>query len=586
MTQQPLQKKALSKSTSTPSSSEFLQTRPFAETNNTVTQEQQAPPDLQAQVDRASRFGHSFGKLAIQPKLTIGQPGDKYEQEADAVAAQVVQRINAPTSLSAAQGQAVQRETAEEELQMKPLADSIQRQELPEEEELQMKPLLQRRSDQGGTSATPDLEASIEQARGGGQTLSKDIRMSMEQAFGADFGGVKIHTDAQSDMLNRSIQARAFTTGQDIFFRQGAYKPGSQDGQELLAHELTHVVQQNKSAVQLQSQHNGIIQRNLFSSKKSNYKQQDDSVTDEVEKVVDKSRQARANAQAVDHTAKLKAALSIVSVFQEPLRGELEKILSGHNTRNYSHYLLKVEKLETELVKNFGLEKPKETKERVNNLNSNVDKLNHSAEKNQTEDFNKAIKDAIKKIEKYIKKIASKNVEKLWSQVNPRTDKVYKILETGQKVIGYLSKAVTYAVGHPEIGALIASASEGIVSASKSVTKYIQVYKEKKNSDHFQEYQPLIISGKGSSELEQAVSYAEIALNSAIFVAEKLLNIELPQSWSIKIEGIEVNVGIEQALETLKSLSAKIDEVKNEKNQQMGGVNPDEVIPQLEDLLY
>ena len=72
----------------------------------------------------------------------------------------------------------------------------------------------------------------------------------MEQAFGADFGGVKVHTDSRSDQLNQSIQARAFTTGQDVFFRQGEYNPGSRGGQELLAHELTHVVQQNGGTVQ------------------------------------------------------------------------------------------------------------------------------------------------------------------------------------------------------------------------------------------------------------------------------------------------------------------------------------------------
>lgn len=257
MTQQPLQKKALSKSTPTPSSSEFLQTRPFAQINNTLTQDQQAPPDLQAQVDRASRFGHSFGKLAIQPKLTIGQPGDKYEQEADAVAAQVVQRINAPTSLSAAQGQAVQRETAEEEeLQMKPLVGPIQRQEVVSEDELQMKPMVQRREAIGGGAASPNLEQSIQSAKGGGQPLDKSIRQPMEQAFGADFSGVKIHTDAQSDQLNKSIQAKAFTTGQDVFFRQGAYNPQSRSGQELLAHELTHVVQQTDATVQRSLQKN------------------------------------------------------------------------------------------------------------------------------------------------------------------------------------------------------------------------------------------------------------------------------------------------------------------------------------------
>jgi hypothetical protein len=66
----------------------------------------------------------------------------------------------------------------------------------------------------------------------------------MENAFGADFGGVRVHTDSTSDTMNRAIQARAFTTGKDVFFRQGEYNPSSRNGQELLAHELTHVVQQ------------------------------------------------------------------------------------------------------------------------------------------------------------------------------------------------------------------------------------------------------------------------------------------------------------------------------------------------------
>jgi hypothetical protein len=61
---------------------------------------------------------------------------------------------------------------------------------------------------------------------------------------------VRIHTDAHADHLNRSIQAKAFTVGQDIFFRQSAYEPGSRDGQTLLAHELSHVVQQREDIVQ------------------------------------------------------------------------------------------------------------------------------------------------------------------------------------------------------------------------------------------------------------------------------------------------------------------------------------------------
>ncbi|WP_309242662.1 eCIS core domain-containing protein [Limnofasciculus baicalensis] len=100
----------------------------------------------------------------------------------------------------------------------------------------------------GGSNVTQDVEQGIQQAKGGGQGIDESVRQPMEGAFGADFSGVKVHTDAQSDQLNRSIQAKAFTTGQDIFFKQGEYQPGSKGGQELLAHELTHVVQQKGAA--------------------------------------------------------------------------------------------------------------------------------------------------------------------------------------------------------------------------------------------------------------------------------------------------------------------------------------------------
>ncbi|MEP0859571.1 DUF4157 domain-containing protein [Trichocoleus sp. DQ-U1] len=198
----------------------------------------------------------------IQAKLTIGEPGDRYEQEADRVAAQVVSQINnAPAPKQSASGETVQRDEMpqldeEEKLQQKP-EGSIQRQDTPqldEEDELQMKPIVQRQSGADGMAATADLETSIQQAKGSGQSLSESIREPMEKAFGADFSSVKIHTDAQSHQLNQSIQAKAFTTGQDIFFRQGEYNPGSRGGQELLAHELTHVVQQNGGQVQRQIQ--------------------------------------------------------------------------------------------------------------------------------------------------------------------------------------------------------------------------------------------------------------------------------------------------------------------------------------------
>ena len=269
--------KAPQNSTSTPVNSQF-QSRPFAVQAESQNQEK---PDLQTQLENAKSFGHNFANISIsapssstppliQPKLTIGEPGDKYEQEADKTAVEVVQRIHAPMpshgrDMSQPPSEFAQRMRAnvvqrsgsisqqgmltnEQKLMKKPEEEALQREAMPEEEgELQMKPMLQRQSSEGEMDATPDLEASIQRLRGSGQPLADTIREPMEQAFGADFSGVKIHTDAQSDQLNQSIQAKAFTTGQDVFFRQGAYEPGSRGGQELIAHELTHVVQQSGS---------------------------------------------------------------------------------------------------------------------------------------------------------------------------------------------------------------------------------------------------------------------------------------------------------------------------------------------------
>ena len=98
-------------------------------------------------------------------------------------------------------------------------------------------------------AVAPDVEAAIGRSRHGGHALDGETRRTMESAFGMDFGDVRIHTDAKSDALNRRLSATAFTTGADIFFREGAYEPGTRGGRELLAHELTHVVQQEAATV-------------------------------------------------------------------------------------------------------------------------------------------------------------------------------------------------------------------------------------------------------------------------------------------------------------------------------------------------
>ena len=112
--------------------------------------------------------------------------------------------------------------------------------------------LVQRRVDapagvEGG-QIDDQVTSKINSARGSGATLDSGVAQHLGEKMGQDFSGVHVHTDAQADTLNRSLSAKAFTTGSDIFFQQGAYQPSSSEGQHLLAHELTHVVQQSGSA--------------------------------------------------------------------------------------------------------------------------------------------------------------------------------------------------------------------------------------------------------------------------------------------------------------------------------------------------
>ncbi|MDB4948328.1 MAG: hypothetical protein JWM27_977 [Gemmatimonadetes bacterium] len=188
------------------------------------------------------------GGPRVQAKLSVNVPGDPYEVEADAVARQVVSAINQPAPAAGTAGAGVQRvEEDEDKLLTKPL---LQRDPLPEDEEkLLAKPDLMREGESAPAPVASHVESQIESARGGGQAMDPGIRGAMESAFSADFSGVRVHTGAESDSLNRAVQARAFTTGQDIFFSGGEYDPASSGGQELLAHELTHVVQQNGPAV-------------------------------------------------------------------------------------------------------------------------------------------------------------------------------------------------------------------------------------------------------------------------------------------------------------------------------------------------
>jgi hypothetical protein len=198
--------------------------------------------------------GKQSGSTFIQAKMTVTPADDKYEQEADAVAKQVVQQANAPAT--AAAGGDVQRAAEEDEMMAKRIqranagleeeelaAKRMQREAMPEDE-LAMKRIQRVSGSEAGFEVGGDIERAIDSKRGGGQPLPTNVQRTMENAMGADFSDVRVHTDSESDALNQQVDARAFTVGNDVFFREGEYKPESSDGQELLAHELTHTVQQ------------------------------------------------------------------------------------------------------------------------------------------------------------------------------------------------------------------------------------------------------------------------------------------------------------------------------------------------------
>jgi hypothetical protein len=196
-------------------------------------------------VQRLSKSG------GIHAKLKTVQPGDIYEQEADIVADAVMHMPESAIQLKPLGfgiTPLVQRQPKEEKegpIQIKPIAEHItplvQRQIEPEEEE----ETLQTKEVPGQTPAvTLSLESRIQSLKDGGQPLPHSVRNYFEPRFGYDFSHVRVHTDSKASETAKSVNAKAFTTGKDVVFGAGHYSPETLSGKCLLAHELTHVVQQ------------------------------------------------------------------------------------------------------------------------------------------------------------------------------------------------------------------------------------------------------------------------------------------------------------------------------------------------------
>lgn len=124
------------------------------------------------------------------------------------------------------------------------------------------------RAASGATDApmevAPEVVSAIDGERGGGAALPPNVQRTMGSAFGeTDFGAVRVHTGPKAAQLNHTLQAKAFTTGRDVFFRDGAYQPGTPQGDALIAHELTHTIQQGAVAGRESGGRAGQVQRTM-----------------------------------------------------------------------------------------------------------------------------------------------------------------------------------------------------------------------------------------------------------------------------------------------------------------------------------
>ncbi|GGY40202.1 hypothetical protein GCM10007387_22980 [Pseudoduganella albidiflava] len=210
-------------------------------------------PTIQRQRSASScACGGTCPRCQAKSSLTIGAANDAHEQEADRVADAVMRGEH---GASIRQGSpALQTRLYRKVLDPDEVYDSAHAAPGTAEREILRDDdagpaSLQRKETVGaadGALAVPaGYERSLQRAvQGGGSALPPATRGFMESRFGHDFSGVRVHHDAQADALSRQIDARAFTLGQDIFFGRSEYAPASGAGQRLLAHELTHVVQQ------------------------------------------------------------------------------------------------------------------------------------------------------------------------------------------------------------------------------------------------------------------------------------------------------------------------------------------------------
>ena len=221
--------------------------------------EEEEPVQMMEEVDVQRQdlgAGSDLAEESIQKAEEEDPTQTKSEEDTD-----VQQRLDTSTdksesdiqkkpteSIAATETPTVQRKDEEiqekdEEIQEKE-AD-VQRKEMgtgsdPEDDKVQG-------SNSKHTGDTSNLESNLSSSKGGGSPMDSSTKDQMESGFGTDFSGVRIHNDSNAVQMNQELGSQAFANGNDIYFNEGKYDPGSKDGQHLLAHELTHTVQQGAS---------------------------------------------------------------------------------------------------------------------------------------------------------------------------------------------------------------------------------------------------------------------------------------------------------------------------------------------------
>lgn len=179
------------------------------------------------------------GTVQLQSTMRVSSPRDSAEREADTTARRIMRMASPEVAVASGEGSGGPRDTLHRKLEspyIARFASSIQ--------------LMRQHAAASTANVSASVASEIAHSQGAGAPLPAGVRKFMEPRFGADFSKVRIHTGEKSARLNRQVSAQAFTVGNQIFFGRNQFRPDTPEGKELIAHELTHTIQQGAAVQQ------------------------------------------------------------------------------------------------------------------------------------------------------------------------------------------------------------------------------------------------------------------------------------------------------------------------------------------------